>query len=122
MLEKLVPGDQVMCIPAANDRGCVIGVPYGTCGEIIKSESISEAIDNVGNVTHKMGCIVRFPSHICEFHPSGNWVRESAGLMKITPDDKLKEEEREVIAEDALPPLLTVDQLRQLFANRGENA
>lgn len=122
MKERLVPGDQVMCIPTANDRGYMIAIPYGTCGEIVESEDMSKAVDNLGNVIHKIGCVVRFPTHICEFHPSGNWVRESAGLMKITPDEQLKEEEKDVIAEDALPPLLTVDQLRQLFAERGDNA
>lgn len=122
MFERLVPGDQVMCIPTVSDYGYELGAPYGTCGEIIEGEAEHKGLNYKGEIVKKLCCIVRFESHICPFHPSGNWLRVRPGLMKITPDDQMREEEREVIAEDALPPLLTIDQLRQLFSERGDHA
>lgn len=122
MFERLVPGDQVMCVPASDDIGGEVLIPYGTCGVIIEGEALHEGLTNLGLVMTINCCIVRFESHLCSFHASGNWLRVRPGLMKITPDEKMKEEEKDVIAEDALPPLLTVDQLRHLFADRGDHA
>jgi hypothetical protein len=118
MFEKLIPGDQVMCIPASDDIGGVMLIPYGTCGVVVQGEALHDGLTFHGKEIIKICCVVRFESHLCPFHPSGNWLRVRPGLMKITPEEQMKEEETEVMAEDALPPLLTVNQLRQLFAER----
>jgi len=93
-MEKLLPGDQVMCIPALSD-GRTILIPYGTCGEIIDGEAEHDGLSIFGNHVKKLCCVVRFESHLCQFHVSGNWLRVREGLMKITPDEKMKEEENE---------------------------
>jgi len=93
MLERLVPGDQVMCIPTESDYGYKIGVPYGACGEIIEGEAEHQGLNYDGTSVKKLCCVVRFENYICQFHSSGNWLRERPGLMKITPDEKMKEEE-----------------------------
>lgn len=123
MLERLVPGDRVMCIPTEDDRGCTILIPYGAGGVIVEGDGDHEGSNLLGgSIKKRNSCIVKFDNHVCFFHKSGNWVRVRSGLMKITPDETMKEEEKEVIEMDALPPLLTLEQAANLFKNEsGDN-
>lgn len=117
MLEKLFPGDRVMCIPVPSDGGRIL-IPYGTCGIVINGEEEHYGITLFGKPIKKVCCVVRFENHLCPFHESGNWLRVRPGLMKITPDETMREEEREVMELDALPPLVTIEQVKQMFERK----
>lgn len=114
MLEKLVPGDRVMKIPAKGDDFEPI-VPYGAFGVVLEGEGNFPCRNIHTNQTSiKYGCLVDFEKHRSP-HGTGRWFVVRDGLMKITPDEKLIEEETGVIKEDSLPPLLTIDQISHLF-------
>jgi len=97
MFEKLVSGDQVMKIPAyipgftpaparSND------IPNGACGIVEESEATLPFIypEKYSHQTlYGYGCYVIFKNH--PNHGKVFFFRQQ--LMKITPDEKMKEEE-----------------------------
>lgn len=98
MFEKLVPGDRVMKIPASSDDSINddMKAPFGASAVVIVGEKtmLTESLDT-GQQYTKYGCIIKYDNE-CYDSPTldGEWFRVREGLMKISPDEKLIEDER----------------------------
>ena len=94
MFEKLVKGDRVLKIPAPKDIIEGTAVPYGASGIVVKNEDYFPCWSDEG-IEEKYGCVILYDNKInaCPHTDDGTWFRVREGLMKISPDESLKDDE-----------------------------
>lgn len=94
--ERLYPDDMVMKIPGPSCPGIFLDtedVPVGTCGTVLEGEGELTYWDHMMVPYVGYGCYVHFPS--CPTPNEKGWFINRPRLMKITPNDDLKNEKEE---------------------------